>query len=230
MIHTFLGRIKSIFTRNRTLTEITETTTTETPTAPPEGVFSLNHPWPFRGTQPNLSHVEELARGTVTVGDHVFYVWEGQRRRYLRTSRGTETFAARRVIWWLEGRKDPDSINSVMSTCGEEKCIRLDHLALGFPKTPVKDKPVPSEKPSTKTDSEEIKVKGDRTKCYTRKVYYDSKAAATTQASFRNKPENRKGGPRLFVYKCPCCFGYHLTKQEPSKKTKKKGQVIDKEY
>lgn len=48
------------------------------------------------------------------------------------------------------------------------------------------------------------------------KVYFSNKKSAQRRADYINKnPLNRNAQKCLYVYSCPHCDGYHLTKQKP---------------
>lgn len=210
--------LKGLFSRSKP-TETDPVSQVEAPVAPPEGVFSMNHPWPFLGSKPNETHVIELASRTVIEGDHAFYVWGEEKRRHIYTSRGTQSFTAARVVWWLEGRKDPQRINSVRSNCGENACIKIEHLEL---RQATKPEPTPKTESLSKKVQRELNTPGDRTKCVTAKVWFPNEKKATEAARHRNQPEIRRGRPRLYTYPCPFCDGHHLTKQNPTKRKNRK--------
>jgi hypothetical protein len=214
-----------------------------TPTAVPEEPkpFSIGHEWPFPSPKPTNEEnlVGELIKGVQIEGDHVFFFWDGQKRRHIRTQQGRETMLARNIIWWMEGRKVPTMANGLTTNCGEAKCIKLSHLILRMPQTVFgpenKPKPEPRHtvvrskrplppkvKPGHSTSLTKF-TKDDRSKCITRKVYFETEAAAKRHARELNKPEVRGTGPRQHAYPCTQgCGGYHLSKIDPKKYGKKK--------
>jgi hypothetical protein len=196
--------------------------------------FTMDSPWPFHHEVPNNDDLNNLLAHLVDVDGHVFYVWHGERRRYLRAT-GTylEGHAAKRVVWWIAGRRFPEG-SGLTTNCGEQKCIKLDHLILSWPNVPhgpeLPQKPAaPPLKPSTaptveKSPEPEIEwEKGDRTKCWTAKVHYASKTKAREAAKHLNstRPRGMKA-KRLNTYDCPYCDGHHLTKRSQKEYTKRK--------
>lgn len=57
--------------------------------------------------------------------------------------------------------------------------------------------------------------KGDRTKCITRKVYFENQPSANRKARILNDPSVRGRGRKVYSYDCPMCDGFHLTKTNP---------------
>lgn len=202
--------------------------------------FSIDHEWPFPSPRPPNEEylVGELIKGVQKEGDHVFFFWNGQKRRHIRTPQGTETVLAKHIVWWLEGRRCPTG--SLVTKCGEQKCIRIDHLILKQPQVPYgplnRDRtsvPTPRATRSSRPQPPKIKkgnstkltrfTKEDRNKCITRKVFFATEAAANRYAREINKPEVRGTGPRQYSYPCTQgCGGYHMTKIDPKKFGKKK--------
>lgn len=220
-----------------------DTTHDHSPEAPTEKTgFSIGHEWPFPSPEPpNPEYlVGELIKGVQVEGDHVFFFWDGQKRRHIRTPRGTETVLARNIVWWMEGRKvPPTSKGSGLTTnCGEPKCIKLSHLVLKVPNIPygptrpqatvvrtpkAKQPPKPPQvKPGNKTTLSRY-GKADRSKCMSHKAYFATEAEASRKKRELNKPEVRGRGPRLYTYPCDLlCGGWHLTHINPKKYAKKK--------
>jgi len=228
------GFLKRIFGADKT-------TTIEVPPAEKTG-FSIGHEWPFPSPEPpNPEYlVGELIKGIKVEGDHVFFFWGDQKRRHIRTTRGTETVLARNIIWWMEGRKVPITSQGtgLTTNCGEPKCVKLSHLVLKVsniphgptrPQTPAvrvpkaKQPPKPPvAKPGRPTKLENL-AKTDRSKCMSRKAYFATKAEADRKKRELNKPENRGRRPRFHVYPCDLlCGGWHLTHIDPKKYAKKK--------
>jgi hypothetical protein len=237
MLHLLVTFLKNLFGKNK-------------PTAPPEPQkFTITHEWPFRSPQPlNEDYLlREMIRGVQINGDHTFYYFQGHKRRHLRTEKGRETHLARNIVWWMEGRKHPETSNGLQTICGEPKCIKLSHLSLSSPKTvygPHKPKPKPqinhvaknkqppqSKAPKNRKPQEKITLeKGDRSKCITSKVYFSTRNEARKRATFLNSPEIRGKGRRVYPYDTPCpyCFGWHLTKIKPG--TYQKPQIKNSAY
>lgn len=215
------------------------------PTAVPEvpeekTPFRIKHDWPFPSPQPPNEEylIGELIRGVETEGDHVFFFWEGQKRRHLRTPQGRETVLARNVIWWMEGRKVPPTASGtgLVTNCGEPKCIKLSHLTLKVPSKPYGPENKEKRHVVVKGNQPPL-VKGikrgnrtplvkfaleDRNKCITRKVYFETEPEAQRQARELNRPEIRGTGQRQYSYPCTQgCGGYHLSKINPAKYGKK---------
>jgi len=211
--------------------------------------FTIPHPWPFKSGPPKDEDplIREMIRGVQTIRGHAFYVYRGQTRRHLRNEKGRETHMARHIVWWMEGRKFPDTARGLTTTCGEPKCIKLDHLAL-VPKGPElgpqrskeipkanhvakrKQPPAPSA-PKNKTQQEKPHLeKGDRSKCPTSKVYFKTQGEARRRATILNAPEIRGKGRRVYPYDTPCpyCFGWHLTKIKPG--TYKRNPIKNSSY
>lgn len=208
---------------------------------PEEKPFSIDHEWPFPSPQPKNEEylVGELIKGVQVEGDHVFFMWNEQKRRHIRTPEGKETMLARNIVWWMEGRKVPAMANGLATNCGEQKCIKLSHLILRMPQTvfgPENKKPEPKHvvirgkqppipKPIKRGNRTPLVkfAKEDRTKCITRKVYFENEQDAARQARELNHPEIRGKGPRQHAYPCTQgCGGFHLTKIDPKKYGRKK--------
>jgi len=202
--------------------------------------FKIRHEWPFPSPQPpNEGYlVGELIKGVQVEGDHVFFYWDGQKRRHLRTRQGRETILARNLVWWLENRKvPPTSVGTGLTTnCGEPKCIKLSHLTLKVSTKPygpenkekrhvvVKGKQPPLS-PNIKRGNRTPLVKfalEDRLHCITHKVYFATEAEAARQAHELNRPEVRGRGQRQHAYACTQCDGWHLSKINPKKYGRKK--------
>lgn len=218
----------------------TPTTEREVQAVPEEKKSLINHEWPFPSPQPPNEEylVGELIKGVQVEGDHVFFYWNNQKRRHIRTSEGKETMLARNIVWWMDGRKVPAMANGLTTNCGEQKCIKLSHLILRMPQTvfgPENKQPEPRHvvtrskrplppkvKPGNSTPLTKF-TKENRTKCITRKAYFETEAAAKRHVRELNKPEVRGTGPRQYTYPCTQgCGGFHLTKIDPKKFGKKK--------
>lgn len=215
MVSLLVGFLKRIFGRK-----------TETPVedAKPTG-FNIEHEWPFPSPKPLNTDflINQLINGVRVEGDHVFYFWKDQKRRHIRTVKGTETILARNIVWWMEGRKHPKGFNGLTTTCGEVKCIKLSHLILRGPQTvygpkkaPAVSEPnhvvrkkKPAQAPPAKFE------KGDRSKCITAKVFFETEKDARKKQTVLNSKEVRGRGRRVYPYKCDRCIGYHLTKIKP---------------
>jgi hypothetical protein len=182
----------------------------------------MENPWPFQHEVPTTEDLNNLLSNLLEgKNGHIYYIWGGQQRRHLRVDGHREGHAAKRIIWWISGRKFPEG-SGIASTCGEAKCIKLEHLALHWPNVPYGPdlpakpaetplKPAKKEKEAPPLDS--YWNSGDRSKCITSKAYYPSKAKANAAAKRLNliRPEGIKAR-KLFTYDCPYCFGHHLTK------------------
>lgn len=183
--------------------------------------FSIGHDWPFPSPEPpNPEYlVGELIKGVEVEGEHVFFHWKGQKRRHIRTPRGTETILARNIVWWMQGRKVPAGANGLTTNCGEEKCLKLSHLILRIPQDPYGPKNRTPEKSSTRPGQRKLKKFSaeDRQRCITRKVYFSTEGKAKEYARELNHPDVRGTGRRQYTYPCPMCSGHHLTKQDPKK-------------
>lgn len=215
-------------------------------TPAPEPRKLIPFEWPFPSSEPkNVEYLlGELARGTETQDGHTFYFWGGEKRRHLRTAKGTETILARHIVWWMFGRKQPKTASGLTTNCGEAKCIKLDHLILK-PSNVVlgpENKPqrkVPEPKPrvvkEVKVDeSDEWAKKYDaanRMKCISRKIYFETKEEGHRyNAHLRRKKSQsraRRNSARQYVYKCEImdCPGWHLTHKDPKKAKKNKKQA-----
>lgn len=202
--------------------------------------FRIKHDWPFPSPQPPNDEylIGELIKGVEPEGEHVFFFWDGQKRRHLRTPEGRETVLARNVIWWMEGRKVPATAagTGLVTNCGEPKCIKLSHLTLKVPSkaygpenkekrhTVVKGKQPPASpkvKRGIRTPLQKFTAE-DRNKCITRKVYFATEGAASAQARQYNHPDLRGNNKRQYGYPCTQCDGHHLTTINPKKYGKKK--------
>ncbi|UDL16604.1 hypothetical protein SEA_ATUIN_210 [Arthrobacter phage Atuin] len=195
--------------------------------------FTMDNPWPFQQKLPSNEDLNNLLAHLVEIDGHVFYVWHGERRRHLRVDGYKEGHAAKRIVWWIAGRRFPQG-SGLTTNCGEQKCIKLDHLKLSWPNTPygpdlppkppapplkASQKPVEEKSPEPEVDWE----KGDRTKCWTSKVHYSSKRKAREAAKRLNtvRPPGMKAR-KLSIYDCPYCDGHHLTKRSEKEYIKRK--------
>ena len=234
MLHLISTVLKAIFRAN----VIEQPAPQAVPESKDPSPFDIQHEWPFPSPRPqNTAYLlTELVKGTVTEGDHTFFVWGDEKRRHIRTPKGTETMMARNIVWWMFGRKVPNYANGLTTNCGEEKCIKLSHLILRTPQVPYgpETKPEPVEvQPLLGPVAEPVEAvqkatehhfsldkptAEDRTKCISCKVYYPSMGKAKTAAREYNSPEVRgKGGRYQYAYDCDLCDGYHLTKHNPAK-------------
>jgi hypothetical protein len=202
------------------------------PPEPKPTGFNIGHEWPFPSPKPPNTDflINQLIKGVRVEGEHVFYYWGDQKRRHLRTLKGTETNLAKHVVWWMEGRKFPQTANGLVTNCGEVKCIKLSHLVLKHslpahgpsrrlskgPIATAEDEPkhVVKKKPSQTPAKLE---KGDRSRCITRKVYFETLRDAQKKQTILNSKEVRGRGRRVYPYPdpCPYCAGWHLTKMKP---------------
>jgi hypothetical protein len=216
MVSKFLSFLRGVFGK-KTVAPVEE---------PKPTGFNISHEWPFPSPKPPNTDflINQLIKGVKVEGDHVFYYWGEQKRRHIRTLKGTETNLAKHIVWWMEGRGYPQTANGLVTNCGEQKCIKLSHLVLKHsvlvvgPHLP-KAAPVPqpeqkhivkkTPKPSPKLE------KGDRSKCITAKVYFETKKQAQQKQSILNSKEVRGRGRRVYPYDCPYCLGWHLTKIKP---------------
>lgn len=189
--------------------------------------FNIPYDWPFPSPKPPNTDflITQLIQGVSVEGEHAFYIWGNQKRRHIRTLKGTETVLAKHIVWWMEGRKYPQTATGLVTNCGEVKCIKLSHLVLkhSLPtpygpyakKTPV-ETPKPEPKHVVKKAPAPVKhEKGDRSKCITRKVYFETEREAQKKQTILNSKEVRGRGRRVYPYDCPYCTGYHLTKIKP---------------
>jgi hypothetical protein len=204
--------------------------------------FSIPFKWPFPSPKPENEEylVNEMLRGVQTEGDHVYYFWSGNKRRHLRTPQGKETVLARNIVWWINGRNVPNVANGLTTTCGEQKCIKLQHLVLRMPSVPFgpmnRPKPVPKPvfvrkdeqpplppkiKPGHKTTLERFSDE-NRNMCETRKGYFADEIDAQRFVSHYNRPHVRGKAPRQYAYECTQCDGWHASKINPEKFGKKK--------
>lgn len=220
MVSLLVSFLKKIFGR-KAVTVVSETK--------PTG-FNIPHDWPFPSPKPPNTDflINQLIKGVSVEGDHVFYIWGNQKRRHLRTLKGTETNLAKHIVWWMEGRKYPQTANGLVTNCGEQKCIKLSHLVLKHslgaysPSTKTKSAPVEAPKAEPqhvvkkKTAKPAPKLeKGDRSRCITAKVYFETEKEAQKKQTILNSKEVRGRGRRVYPYKCDACTGYHLTKIKP---------------
>lgn len=185
--------------------------------------FNIPYDWPFPSPKPPNTDflINQLIKGVRVEGDHVFYFWGDQKRRHIRTLKGTETNLAKHIVWWMEGRKFPQTANGLVTNCGEQKCIKLSHMVLKHslptygpsleaPKKAPEPKHVVKKKPAPVKHE-----KGDRSKCITRKVYFETEKDAQKKQTILNSKEVRGRGRRVYPYDCPYCEGFHLTKMKP---------------
>lgn len=182
--------------------------------------FSMEHPWPFCGSAPTDSEVLELLQGVETSDGHSFYAVDGEHRRRVRNS----YLDPRRIVWWLEGRSFPEGSTGLTTTCGVKECISLSHLVLKWPEKLIGPEPLPkkdvtqvNKKPAKIESKKETFQKGDRTRCVSAKVFFDTEKKAKAMAVHINHDVRRSGGRKVYDYDCPWCEGFHLTKTNPSK-------------
>jgi len=191
--------------------------------------FNIPHDWPFPSPNPPNKDflLNQLIKGVSVEGDHAFYIWENQKRRHIRTHKGTESNLAKHIVWWMEGRKYPQTATGLVTNCGEVKCIKLSHLVLKHslaahgpslrnptttaPKTDPEKKHVVKKAPKPVQKHE----KGDRSRCITAKVYFETEREAQKKQQVLNSKEVRGRGRRVYPYDCPYCEGFHLTKLKP---------------
>lgn len=186
--------------------------------------YNIPYKWPFPSPKPPNTDflINQLIQGVSVEGDHAFYIWGNQKRRHIRTLKGTETNLAKHIVWWMEGRKYPQTATGLVTNCGEVKCIKLSHLVLKHqiavigPDLPKVKAPEP--KHVVKKAPAPVKhEKGDRSRCITRKVYFETKLDAVKKQTILNSKEVRGRGRRVYPYPdpCPYCSGWHLTKMKP---------------
>lgn len=220
MVSLLISFLKKVFGK-KTVPVVTE---------PKPTGFNIPHKWPFPSPEPPNTDflINQLIKGVSVEGDHVFYIWGNQKRRHIRTAKGTETNLAKHIVWWMEGRKFPQTANGLVTNCGEVKCIKLSHLELKHslaahgPSIKQKKKlpadPTPEPKHVVKKAPAPAKFeKGDRSKCSTRKVYFETLKDAQKKQTILNSKEVRGRGRRVYPYPdpCPYCSGWHLTKMKP---------------
>ena len=226
--------------------KLPEPETEETPSVPeePKPAKLIEHPWPFPSPEPpNVEFLlGELVKGVQTEGDHTFYYWGGQKRRHIRTERGTETILARHMVWWMYGRLHPKTAHGLTTNCGEEKCIKLSHLVLkpqhvvlGPEPRPIPEAvkvpkseqpPVPPRIPSGAHTKLDRYSKSGREKCMSRKAYFTTESRAR-QKSREMNAKRGQGSRKFYVYQCDLigCGGWHLTHINPKKYNKGKKKV-----
>jgi hypothetical protein len=184
--------------------------------------FNIAHDWPFPSPKPPNTDflINQLIKGVSVEGDHAFYIWGDQKRRHIRTLKGTETNLAKHLVWWMEGRKYPQTATGLVTNCGEVKCIKLSHLELKHqvlvigPNLPKVKAPEPKHVVKKAPTPAKLE-KGDRSRCITRKVYFETEREAQKKQTILNSKEVRGRGRRVYPYDCPYCTGYHLTKMKP---------------
>jgi len=232
MVYNILVFLKKIFG----ITSTTPAQETQPPASEPQ--FKIDHEWPFPSNKPNNTDylIGELIRGVTVLEGHAFYVYKGDKKRHLRTTNGNETLQARHIVWWMEGRKVPATANGLVTNCGEPKCIKVSHLVLNNPQIPLgpRNRPFPEAvhtKHPLPPKIKEAKLgnpvkesnhdKGDRTKCMTRKVFFETDKLCKDKARILNSKEIRGRGRKVYSYDCPYCTGFHLTKISQSSWEKK---------
>lgn len=244
MLAAFIGFLKQIFGFD--ITHDKDQAEPETPQETP--ALQIPHEWPFPSKPGNTDYLlTEMVRGVEVEGDHVFYFWNGKKRRHIRTVKGTETVMARHIVWWMEGRKLPSTSTGLTTNCGEDKCIKLSHLTLKLHNLPLGPQNRPKVQESTGKNSVHVEhhagpplpprlksgrrslsskpsehEKGDRTKCITSKVYFENEWSAKRKARILNDPSVRGRGRKVYSYDCPMCDGHHLTKTNPKNFVPKK--------
>jgi hypothetical protein len=236
MLDSMMGFLKKLVFGSPTTTEaVQEVTEAKKP-------FSIPFEWPFPSPKPENEEylVNEMLTGVQTEGEHVYFFWAGTKRRHIRTPQGKETILARNIVWWINGRKVPNMANGLTTTCGEPKCIKLQHLALRMPQVQFgpenRPKPEPRHvvtrkgnrpplppkiKPGQKSTLERFSDE-NRTKCITRKGYFSDEVDAQRFVSHYNRPSVRGKAPRQYAYKCTQCDGWHASKINPEKFGRKK--------
>lgn len=235
MLVRIMGFLKKlVFENPAPVEEVQEVTEEKKP-------FSIPYVWPFPSPKPENEEylVNEMLKGVQSEGEHVYYFWSGNKRRHLRTPQGKETILARNMVWWINGRKVPNMANGLTTTCGEQKCIKLQHLALRMPQVQFgpmnRPKPEPRHvvrksnrpplppkiKPGQKSTLERFSDE-NRSQCITRKGYFSDEIGAQRFVSNYNRPSVRGKAPRQYAYKCTQCDGWHASKINPEKFGKKK--------
>ena len=195
--------------------------------------------WIFDSEPPPEEVVQKLNDGLMSVGDHIMYRSQDTGRWAGAVNLEGKTWLARELTYWIadgklaEGRK----YSSIRAGCGEQKCIRPDHAQVRYDpskkvKNPKKAKPklavervqgppvyVPPPKPKLTGKSKTELLAGDRTKCPSAKVFYETLKEVQAVAAYYNTHFRQPGEHRLYGYDCDWCSGNHLTHQNP--KTRK---------
>jgi hypothetical protein len=206
-----------------------------TPVVPEEEVvpeYVLPEEWPFDGPKPTNAVIHKLNKGLETTGDHIVYrspetggyagvvKWEGQ-----------EWLTKVLTFWIAEGRlKEGHTFHTMRSTCDLQRCVHPDHLKPKYLASKDPNAPKPKKAtlninrvagpPEYKVDQQKAPVtseilEGDRTKCVSAKVYFETLDKVKEVARLYNDHLRPEGGRKLYGYACDWCSGNHLTKQNP---------------
>lgn len=208
------------------------------PQPEPEKIPDYNLPeeWIFDGSKPENHVIHKLNTGLETVGDHILYRSQDTGRFAGSVTDGDTIWLAKQLTYWIAGGGllEGHTYNTMRATCGMQKCVRPDHLAVKYvPSKKVKAPPksqqpkinvnkvkgppevkLPTKRKLTGISKDEL-LSGDRTKCPSAKVHFPDKKEAEQVAAYYNNHYRESGERRLYGYKCDWCGGGHLTKQNP---------------
>lgn len=208
--------------------------TTPEPVRAPD--YNLPEEWIFEGAEPNNEVVHKLNTGLETVGDHILYRSQDTGRFAGSVTLGDTLWLAKQLTYWIAGGTllEGHTFNSIRTTCGMQKCVRPDHIVVKY--TPSKKAKAPSKSAQPKLEMNKVKgppevklpvkkklsvvpkdelLSGDRTKCVSAKVFYETEGDAKQVAAYFNTHYRESGERKLYGYKCDWCAGGHLTKQNP---------------
>lgn len=206
--------------------------------ADPEPDLNLPQEWPFKGNAPSKNQVKAFMADLVGIaGTHIIYQPKQEdgtvKRRNIFESEG-QTWLVKELLWWLDGKEVPENLGAIGSTpdCAVEGCAAPAHLRAVINQQKKKSKEDKT-KASVKAKEQPIKVKkktegppkGDRTRCFSAKLWYPNEGVAHQARRYYNKTK-KKTDRKQYVYDCPFCDGFHLTKDNPYKKTKKKRKIV----
>lgn len=195
--------------------------------------------WPFDGPRPTNDVIHVLNKGLETTGDHIVYR-SPETGRYAGVVKhdGQEWLVKQLTYWIADGKlAEGHTFSTMRAECDLQKCAHPAHLKPKY--LPSKKSGAPKPKKSTlninrvagppeykvhrpkKPVTSEI-LEGDRTRCVSAKVFFDTEAAAKEVARLYNEHLRPEGGRKLFGYNCDWCAGGHLTKQNPETRPKYK--------
>lgn len=210
---------------------------TEPPAPEVVPTYALPEVWPFPGRRPTNEAVHALNKGLTTQGDHIRYVEASTGRVRNSVALGGQQWSVKMMVYWLWDQElDTSRVpNAVGVTCDNKACARPDHLVVRYVKlnVPKDNPPQPQKRPSrsgppevklpkgsTYAKQDEELLSGDRTRCVSAKVYFESETRVKKAATMFNTTMRKPGGRKLYGYQCDWCGGHHLTKQNPKTRPK----------
>jgi hypothetical protein len=189
--------------------------------------------WPFDGPKPTNDVIHALNKGLETTGDHIVYrsPETGKYAGVVKVGEG-EWLVKQLTFWIADGTlKEGHTFHTMRAECDLQKCVHPAHLKPKYLASKQSPLPPKTKKPALNINRvagpPEYKVKpqaapvtseildGDRTRCVSAKVYFDTLEQAKEVARQYNEHLRPKNGRKLYGYNCDWCSGNHLTKHNP---------------